>query len=264
MHSYGAPHSGNWSQGNYVHPGNPNWSHGQNPQSSQSMHHRPGGENGGHHDWDHDFWHHHWGHGWGGWWGGWWGWDPFWFSFWGCYPFGWGGCYADYFCPYGPIYGGYPAASYIYPYADDGQYGANFASPPGEPQPAPGEPQPAVDNGEAAANEALQYYNEARTAFTQGDYHNALRLAGHSAVESPQNARVHELTSLALFASGEYRGAATEAHAALALGAPSDWPHLFAYYNDADRYTNQLRKLEKTVADVPKSCPGNSCWGITT
>ena len=95
----------------------------------------------------------------------------------------------------------------------------------------------------------------------RGDYRSALRLAGHSAVESPQNAKVHELTSLALFASGEYRGAATEAHAALALGAPSDWSHLYAYYNDSDRYTEQLRKLEKSVADAPNSAPGHFLLG---
>ena len=121
--------------------------------------------------------------------------------------------------------------------------------------------QPAADDGQATANEGLQYYNEARAAFVRGDYRNALRLAGHAEVESPQNAKVHELTSLALFASGEYRGAATEAHAALALGEPSDWTNLYAYYNDADRYTGQLRKLEKTVADVPNSAPGHFLLG---
>ena len=80
-------------------------------------------------------------------------------------------------------------------------------------------------------------------------------------MESPQNARVHELTSLALFATGEYRGAATAAHAALALGPPGDWAGLYAYYNDADKYTAQLRKLEKTVADVPKSAPAQFLLG---
>ena len=80
-------------------------------------------------------------------------------------------------------------------------------------------------------------------------------------MESPQNAKVHELTSLALFASGEYRGAATAAHAALALGPPSDWASLYSYYNDADKYTGQLRKLEKTVADVPTSAAGHFLLG---
>ena len=146
----------------------------------------------------------------------------------------------------------------MYSYGDDGQHTANF-----EPGPAAAvdASQPAADDGTATVNEGLQYYNEARTAFIQGDYRGALRLAGHSAVESPQNPKVHELTSLALFASGEYRGAATEAHAALALGEPSDWAHLFAYYNDNDRYTGQLRKLEKTVATAPNSAPGHFLLG---
>jgi len=150
-------------------------------------------------------------------------------------------------------------SAYGYSYADDGQYAANFA-------PAPTPPIVADNRASAAEggpneSEGLEFYNEARAAFARGDYRGALRLAEHSAVESPQNAKVHELTSLALFASGEYRGAATAAHAALALGAPGDWSGLYAYYNDADKYTGQLRKLEKTVADVPKSAPGQFLLG---
>ena len=34
-----------------------------------------------------------------------------------------------------------------------------------------------------------------------------------------------------------------------------------SYYNDADQYTEQLRKLEKTVADVPNSAPGHFLLG---
>jgi len=266
--SYSPQHysgSANWSHS----PGSANWSHGPNSPNFHSPYHAYGGADWGYHDWNHYFHGAYWGPGWNGWWG--WGY-PFWFSYWGGYPFGWGGYYADYFYPYGQVYAtGYPAA-YYYSYPDDGQYAANLApnaaNPAGAPQPAAGGPQaavdhfqPAVDNGEATANEALQYYNDARSAFTRGDYRNALRLAGHSAVESPQNAKVHELTSLALFASGEYRGAATEAHAALVLGEPSDWPHLYAYYNDSDRYSEQLRKLEKTVSDVPTSAPGHFLLG---
>ena len=37
--------------------------------------------------------------------------------------------------------------------------------------------------------------------------------------------------------------------------------NLYAYYNDADKYTEQLRKLEKTVADVPNSAPGHFLLG---
>ena len=157
-------------------------------------------------------------------------------------------------CPYGAVYAtGYPTGDYLYSYPNDGQYAANYAPNPAV---AADVPQPAADDGEAAANDGLQYYNEARSAFARGDYRGALRLAGHAAVESPQNAKVHELISLALFASGDYRAAATEAHAALAFGPPSDWAQLYAYYNDNDRYTAQFRTLEKTVADATKSPPG--------
>jgi tetratricopeptide (TPR) repeat protein len=253
-------------QGNYIHAGTPNWSHGSNPnwsnnnlhsQNFQSWHHPGGEENWGHHDWDH--WFHggpYWGVGWGSPW--YWGY-PFWFSYWGGYPYGWGGYWADYYCPYGAVYGdAYPMATYSYSYANDGEYAANYAPSPAV---AANDLQSAANDGEATANEGLQYYNEARTAFTRGDYQNALRLGGHSGVESPQNPKVHELTSLALFASGQYRAAATEAHVALALSPPSDWNNLYSYYNDAGKYTEQLRKLEKAVTDVPNSAPGHFLLG---
>jgi len=250
-----AQHYGNGSQSNLVRSGNVN---------SANAHHPDGSGNWGHNDWDHGFQNRYWGPGWyAPWRGGWgWGWGfPFWLSYWGGYPFGWGGYWADYFCPYGSTYATmYPATAYSYVYPDDGQYPANYAAPPG-PAITADEAQPAADDGNPTASEGLQYYNEARAAFARGDVRNALRLAGHSGVESPQNAKVHELISLSLFASGEYRLAATEAHAALALGAPSDWKNLYAYYHDVDKYTAQLRKLEKTVADVPISAPGHFLLG---
>ncbi len=247
----GGSYYGGHPQANYAHAG-PN-------ANFQSAHHPYGYGGWGHNDWDHGFQNAYWGRGWYGPWG-WglcigWGWGFGWGWGWG-YPFGWGGYWDDYFCPYGPVYASaYPVDAYAYMYPNDGQYAANY---PSAPAPTVADnAQPAADDGTGTANEGLLYYNEARTAFGRGDYRNALRLAGHAAVESPQNAKVHELISLSLFASGEYRVAATEAHAALALGAPSDWNNLFGYYRDAAKYTEQLRKLEKTVSDVPNSAPGH-------
>ena len=239
---------------NYLRAGTPNGS-----LNYQSVYHANGVGGWGYHNWDNSFRGPYWGVGLG------WGWGYPWFPYWGGYPFGWGGYWADYFCPYGPVYAtGYPiiAGSYPYPYTypDDGQYAVNFGNAAG-PVIAPNAPQVAAENGEAAGNEGLQYYNEARSAFLQADYRNALRLAGHAGVESPQNVKVHELTSLALFAAGEYKAAATEAHWALALGPPSDWANLYSYYNDADKYTEQLRKLEKSVAETPDSAPDQFLLG---
>ncbi len=270
-------HSGN---ADLTHAGNQNWSHngsGQGPgqhnwsgQNANSWHHNNNWNNNwnqGHHDWDHHFY-----AGYGrSWYGGWgWGWGyPFGVSLWWGYPY-WGGYWGDYLCPYGayyptyyPAYGtAYLASDYGYNYGDTGVYAADpngpytVASPPD----ATAQEETPADV-QQADNEALQYYNEARAAFEQGNYREALRLAGHSGVEAPQNPKVHELTALALFASGDYKGAATEAHAALAFGSPSSWAELYGYYNDNDRYTEQLRKLEKTVATVPNSAPAHFLLG---
>src|SRR5208282_5023976 len=80
-----------------------------------------------------------------------------------------------------------------------------------------------------------------------------LWLAGQAGLEAPRNSKVHELISLALFASGDYTAAASEAHAAMALGSIADWNDLYAYYNDVNKYTTQLRALEKASTDNPKS-----------
>lgn len=59
--------------------------------------------------------------------------------------------------------------------------------------------------------------------------------------------------SLAMFAEGEYRGAALEAHAAAAMGPVSDWDTLYGYYGDDTVYTKQLRAVEKYAKENPKS-----------
>ena len=56
-----------------------------------------------------------------------------------------------------------------------------------------------------------------------------------------------------MFALGNYRGAAIEAHAALALGAPMDWNTLQADYGDVSAYTTQLRALEQYASAHPSA-----------
>jgi tetratricopeptide (TPR) repeat protein len=97
----------------------------------------------------------------------------------------------------------------------------------------------------SGSDAGAEYYSEATSAFHNGQYRDALRLANHAAVESPQNAKAHELMSLSMFASGDYRAAAAEAHAALAFGPPAAWATVYGYYGDDATYTNQLRALEK-------------------
>jgi tetratricopeptide (TPR) repeat protein len=115
-----------------------------------------------------------------------------------------------------------------------------------------------VEQGSApSGNPGNQFFEEARQAFRNGDYRGALKLAQHAAVEDPRDPAVHELMSLALFALKDYRGAALEAHTALKLGPPIDWPTLYAYYGNADTYTSQLRALESFVRENPKTKEGH-------
>ena len=109
-------------------------------------------------------------------------------------------------------------------------------------------PLPATTESGTQGNE---YLASARDAFLRGDYHQAIRLAGHAAIEDPRSAAVHDLLMLSLFASGDYRGAAMEAHAAASLGQPIHWDTLYSYYGNVTPYTEQLRKLEKDVAANP-------------
>jgi hypothetical protein len=97
------------------------------------------------------------------------------------------------------------------------------------------------------------YYTEALDAFRRGDYHEAMRLTQHAAVDMPQDVKIHQLLTQTLFALGVYRQAAIEAHAARALGPALHWETLTSYYGDISTYTPQLRALEKYIADHPNA-----------
>lgn len=257
----GAPGSRNYSSNRFSpsHGGSANLSHHDGASHGyqslgQHSSHDSRDANFGHHSWDQHFTHNNWNHDWaayhhcyhhypypyfaGAW--------PFWFPSW------------DY-------YGYYPYASnYVYYYDGGPQQWATYsmaaepvAEPPVAPPPEAAEPstatsaeQPADDSGP----NALEFYNAARAEFKKGNYRNALRMASHAAVESPQNAKIHELNSLALLGLGDYRGAAIEAHGAIALGPISDWTAVYGYFDDAEKYTKTLRALE-TYAKAHPALP---------
>ena len=148
----------------------------------------------------------------------------------------WPGCY-DYAICTGDTYADYVCA--MAPYGE--ATSANAAS--ANDAPAEAAAPPAV-NQDAAASTS-QFYEQALSAFRQGSYRDATRLALHAAVDEPKNPSVHLLLLLGMFASGEYRGAAIEAHTVAMLGKTPDWPTLYAVYGNVDPYTEHLRALEK-------------------
>lgn len=110
--------------------------------------------------------------------------------------------------------------------------------------------------------EGADFYSKAVAAFRRGDYRDAARLAAHAAVDDPRNVSVHVLGMLGLFAEGEYRGAAMEAHVVAALGQVPDWPTVYHFYGDLAPYTEQLRKLEKFVTEHPSAAEGRFLLGF--
>jgi hypothetical protein len=170
----------------------------------------------------------------------------------GYYDYGYGPYYGDL---YGSYYDTgtvpYVASSDVVPSED----ATPVASPIEENQPEGSE----VDN---QTSQTSDFFSEALTAFREGDYGNATRLAGHAAIDDPRNPDVHTLAMLGLFAMGEYRGAAIEAHAVAAMGKIPDWPKIFGLYENVGPYTEQLRKLEKFVKENPSAAEGRFLLGF--
>ena len=89
-----------------------------------------------------------------------------------------------------------------------------------------------------------------------------MRLASHAAIDQPRNQNVHLLLMLGLFALGQYRPAAMEAHAVASLGKLPDWPTVYAIYGNVDTYTRQLRALEKFSIKNPSAVEGRFLLGV--
>jgi thioredoxin-like negative regulator of GroEL len=140
-------------------------------------------------------------------------------------------------------------------YADYGYEAAPYtaAYPPAETASAAAPP---------ADGNATDFYAQALEAFQQGDYRNATRLAGHASIDDPRNPEVHLLLMQGLFAIGEYRGGAMEAHAVVSLGKTPDWAKLYGLYGAVEPYTEQLRALEKYVRDKPATPEGRFLLGF--
>ena len=184
-------------------------------------------------------------------------WFPWWFGGFGDCFYGFG--YYGYGAPYCYDTAFYPAA-YDTPVEETVAYATNSADANQLPPEAPLPQNNGLNNsaGAAGASQAgAEYFAQAGDAFQTGKYRDALRLANHAAVESPQNPKAPELMSLSLFALGQYRDAAAQAHIALALGPPGDWANLYGYYSELSPYTSQLRALEKFVKDNPSAPEGH-------
>jgi hypothetical protein len=194
------------------------------------------------HPWNNNSWNHNYygrgGYGYGG------------FAPWGGLGWGYGGLgYGDWGYPWYGGYGGY--GDYAGYYDNPGIYTEGAA--PVQYSLYSDQTAATVPVGEEQADSDEEFMNRALEAFHSGQYAEAARWASHAAIENPKNAKVHELTSLALFALKDYRGANMEAHAALSLAPAADWNMLFSYYGDVNTYNQQLDALVSYIGQHTKA-----------
>ena len=172
-------------------------------------------------------------------WGGWgWGW-PWLLGYASWYP----GYYSGY--NYGPYYD--------YGYYDNGPYTTGYAPEQYPAAEQPTQPEEVQANG---------YLDQVLQAFQSGNYQDAMRMAEHAVVDSPKDVEMHAIISLSAMAQKDYRLAASEAHAVIALGGVPSWSQVYALYQNVDSYTNQLRALEEYVKAHPKSPEGQFLLGV--
>ena len=121
---------------------------------------------------------------------------------------------------------------------------------PGDPAaaPAPGDEKDSVPLTKEAAKEM---YDAAQAAFKQGRYFQAIQKSGKAIESDLENVAMHDFLQQSMFALGDYRSAAIEAHAVLHLGKPTDWQSVAKLYADPAEYTDHLRTLENDVKENP-------------
>jgi tetratricopeptide (TPR) repeat protein len=90
-------------------------------------------------------------------------------------------------------------------------------------------------------------------AFKSGNYSAAVQSFDAALRKNGGDPVVHEVRALALFATGDYSGAAVALNSLLASAPGMDWTTLSSLYGDTNKYTEQLRALESYCKANPKN-----------
>jgi tetratricopeptide (TPR) repeat protein len=109
----------------------------------------------------------------------------------------------------------------------------------------------AAVNSPQAESEAGQLLDVSRTAFTRGDYAQAMKFVNQAIAKRPSDPIPHEFRALILFATRQYRAATAAIYAVLSMGPGWDWATLCSFYPDPNVYTGQLRALEQYRNENP-------------
>ena len=110
-------------------------------------------------------------------------------------------------------------------------------------------------------DQASSVFDQARDAFRQGNYAQAIQLDQQALGQTPNDPTLHEFLALAQFAQGQYDQAASPLFAVLSVGPGWNWTTLIGNYADANVYTQQIRALEAFVKANPQSAPAHFVLG---
>jgi len=128
------------------------------------------------------------------------------------------------------------------------------ATPTLTPSPPP-PPEPPKDDipADPAVREAMARLDEARTAFTRGEYAKAQEVIEQGIQKAPGDATLHEFRALTMFAQKKYADAAGTVYAVLSAGPGWNWETLRSFYDNEETYKDQLRALEDHSRANPKA-----------
>jgi tetratricopeptide (TPR) repeat protein len=159
---------------------------------------------------------------------------------------------------YGAGGGGGGGYDYSQPLVTYQQQTAEQQTAAAQPAAAPATPEAPEAALPPGVNQAgLDLFDQARAAFSSGDYKQALDLCNQAIQQMPNDAVLHEFRSLSLFALKNYRESAAAAYAVLSAGPGWDWTTLSGLYGNIADYTAQLRALEAFVKKNAKSSDGH-------
>jgi tetratricopeptide (TPR) repeat protein len=174
--------------------------------------------------------------------------------------------YSDYYNPYYtesmPAYYSEPIVSApieyiqettVVPSAGVSAVPAGVSSAPAAAPPSGASSAAATAPPPGVSQEGVTKFDQARDAFFEGQYDQALKLTDAAVAQMPRDAVLHEFRSLVLFALGRYAESAATIHPVLDVGPGWDWKTVSGLYPSVDVYTNQLRALEAACSKDPKA-----------
>lgn len=100
------------------------------------------------------------------------------------------------------------------------------------------------------------YRSQAEEAFRKSNYGEAVRLANHALVESPNDGKLMLLLAQGLFAVGDYQGAAGAIHRAASMLNPEDWGYVvenYGKYYQGNGFVDQMKRLESFLKANPEA-----------